>query len=183
MQAAEKAETKSLSATAGMLSDKLARLVDKLCLVLLVVLILDVWLGMLARSAFFPFPLTFTEELARYLMIWMALLAVSSAISRRQHIGVLFVFDRLPRKLHRPLLFGLDMLALAFFGFLFFYGLTFAGDGAGRVTMIYGMSKLVPFASVPVATGIACVQILLTAIRDLRSEDAEPGSADVQGEE
>ncbi|MBR9885413.1 MAG: TRAP transporter small permease subunit [Oceanospirillales bacterium] len=183
MNAAVRAEARSLSAYAAVLSENLARLVDKLCLVLLVALILDVWLGMLARTSFFPFPLTFTEELARYLMIWLALLAVSSAVSRRQHIGMLFVFELLPSQLHKPLLLGLDLLALAFFGFLFYYGLSFAGDGANRVTMIYGLSKFIPFASVPVATGLACVQILLSAVRDMSNEHAEPGSADVQGEE
>jgi TRAP-type C4-dicarboxylate transport system permease small subunit len=39
---------------------------------------------------------SFTEELARYLMIWMALLAVSCEIAHREHIGVEFVFSRLP---------------------------------------------------------------------------------------
>jgi TRAP-type C4-dicarboxylate transport system permease small subunit len=55
-------------------------LVERICVLLLVLLVLDVWLGVLVRYVI-PLPLTFTEELARYLMIWMALLAVSSAIA------------------------------------------------------------------------------------------------------
>ena len=62
-------------------------LIERACVLLLVLLVLDVWLGVLVRRVI-PLPLTFTEELARYLMIWMALLAVSSGIAHREHIGV-----------------------------------------------------------------------------------------------
>lgn len=72
----------------------LSRVVEGIVVVLMVLLVLDVWLGVMVRY-FVDFPLTFTEEAARYLMIWMALLAVSIGIARREHIGVLILFDRL----------------------------------------------------------------------------------------
>ena len=66
--------------TAQIWSDRINAVVQRLCVALLVVLVLDVWLGVMVRYVI-PLPLTFTEELARYLMIWMALLAISSGIS------------------------------------------------------------------------------------------------------
>ncbi|MFT6775565.1 MAG: TRAP-type C4-dicarboxylate transport system permease small subunit [Paracoccaceae bacterium] len=68
---------------------------ERTCVALLALFVLDVWLGVVARRII-PLPITFTEELARYLMIWMALLAVSCEIAHREHIGVEFVFSRLP---------------------------------------------------------------------------------------
>ena len=128
-------------------------------------LVFDVWLGVLVRYVL-PLDLTFMEEAARYLMIWVALLAVSSCIPRREHIGVQALFEHLPASLRRVLLLLLDMLGIAFFVFLAFYGLGVVERGAKTFTMIYGMSKALPLAAVPVGAALAAVQLTLVAVRD-----------------
>lgn len=158
-------------------SARLNWVVERCCALLLVLLILDVWLGVLARYAL-PISLTFTEEAARYLMIWMALLAVSCGIARREHIGVLFVFDRLPRPLQHLLLGLLDALALAFFALLFFHGIGLVGKGFTQLTMIYAMPKALPFAAVPTGALLAGIQILLVAVRDQFREHVDPSQAE-----
>lgn len=143
--------------------------VERVCVALLVLLVLDVWLGVIVRYAI-PLPITFTEELARYLMIWMALLAVSSGIAHREHIGVGFVFERLPRGVRRWLAVAFDVIGFAFFAALFWYGLGFAERGFSRVTMIYGMPKGYAFIGVPLAAFVACVQLALMAVHDWYTE-------------
>jgi TRAP-type transport system small permease protein len=163
-------------AGAALLSRRLNWLIERLCALLAVVLVLDVWLGVFVRYVW-PLPLTFTEEAARYLMIWMALLAVSCGIARREHIGVQLLFDALPRGLQRVLLLAFDALAFAFFAFLLFYGIGMVERGGRSFTMIYGMTKSLPFAAVPVAAALACVQLVLVAVRDqVYFGRVEPGS-------
>ena len=99
-------------------------------------------------------------------MIWAALLAVSSGIAHREHIGVEFLFSRLPAQMRRWLALTFDLLALGFFLVLFLYGIGFTIRGFSRVTMIYGMPKGVPFAGVPLAAALACVQLALVGMRD-----------------
>ena len=91
------------AAPAERLSQRLAWLTDRAAAVLLVLLVLDVWLGVVVRYLV-RLDLTFMEEAARYLMIWVALLAVSSCVPRREHIGVQFVFEKLPAAARRVLL-------------------------------------------------------------------------------
>jgi TRAP-type C4-dicarboxylate transport system permease small subunit len=155
----------SLPEFAHRASDRLAWLVDRVCIALMVLLVLDVWLGVLVRYMW-PLPITFMEEAARYLMIWVALLAVSSCIARREHIGVQAVFGALPLGARRVLLLVLDLMGIAFFALLFFYGIGLVDRGGRTFTMIYGLSKAVPFAAVPVAAAIAAVQLALVAVRD-----------------
>lgn len=162
---------RSIAKTAKTWSLRVNWLVERICVFLLVVLVLDVWLGILVRYVI-PLPLTFTEELARYLMIWMALLAVSSGIAHREHIGVEFVFSRLPDRVRRMLAVSFDVVAFAFFFALFWYGIGFAERGLSRLTMIYAMPKGYPFAGVPLAAFMACVQLLLIGIHDYFSEQA-----------
>ena len=156
----------------------LSRAIEVIVVGLTVLLVLDVWLGVLVRY-FIDLPLTFTEEAARYLMIWMALLAVSIGISRREHIGVLILFDRMGRVGRHVLLAIFDLLGLFLFGFLLFYGVEFALSGLHRLTMIYGLPKFLPFAAVPVSCAFACVQIILSGIRDQAKLHVEAGQGNL----
>lgn len=150
---------------------KINWLVERVTVVLLVLLVLDVWLGVLVRYVI-PLPLTFTEELARYLMIWMALLAVSSGIAHREHIGVEFIFTRLPAPVRRWLAVAFDVIAFVFFFALFFYGIGFAARGFSRLTMIYAIPKGYPFIGVPLAAAMASVQLALIGVYDYFAERA-----------
>jgi len=151
-------------------SRRLNWLVERFCVLLLVLLILDVWLGVLVRYVL-PVGWTFTEELARYLMIWAALLAVSSGISHREHIGMLVVFDQFPPALRKWLAVAFDIIAFGFFAMICIYGIDFVERGFSRYTMIGSLPKAYPFLGVPLAAGLACIQLVLVAIHDFFSED------------
>jgi TRAP-type C4-dicarboxylate transport system permease small subunit len=155
---------------AGRLAAGLDWLVARLCVVVLGLLVLDVWLGVVVRFVW-PLPITWTEELARYLMIWLALLAASCGIARRAHIGVEIVPNMLPAPARRWLRLALDAVAFGFFALLAVYGWGFAEKGLARATMIHGASFFVPFLAVPVSAALCCIQLVLVAIRDLGAEE------------
>lgn len=166
----------ALAERASRVSDRLNWVTERLCALLAAILVLDVWLGVLVRYVV-PWQLTFTEEAARYLMIWTALLAISCGIARREHIGVLIFLEKLPRVPRRILLALLDLLALSFFLYLLYFGIGFVESGLSRFTMIYGMNKALPFAAVPVSAALASVQIVLVAIRDQASSTGIPAES------
>jgi len=66
---------RSVETTAATLSRSLNRVVERIIAALLLVLVLDVWLGVIDRYIF-HWQLPWPEELARYLMICAALLAI-----------------------------------------------------------------------------------------------------------
>ncbi len=164
----------ALADRAAVLSDRLSRAVEIVVVVLMVLLVLDVWLGVFVRYVV-DLPLTFTEEAARYLMIWMALLAVSVGIARREHIGVLVLFDRLGARGRHVALAAFDVLGFGLFALLLYYGIGFTVSGLQQLTMIYSIPKAIPFASVPVACALACLQVVLTGIRDQAGMRGEAG--------
>jgi TRAP-type transport system small permease protein len=163
-------EASGISTKAIKASRRLNWVVERFCVLLLALLVLDVWLGVLARYVL-PFQATFTEELARYLMIWMALLAVSSGISHREHIGVLVLFERFPPSVRKWLAVIFDLIALVFFALIFFYGLGLVERGFSRYTMIEAIPKAYPFMGVPLAAAMACIQLVLVAIHDFFTVD------------
>ncbi len=78
--------------------DKLKQIIDKalawIVIVVMAVLVIDVLWQVFTRFVLRD-PSSFTEELARYLMIWVGLLGASYAAGKRMHLAV----DLLPTKL------------------------------------------------------------------------------------
>lgn len=157
---------------AGKASAGLNRAVEAIVAFLMLALVFDVWLGVADRY-YFGWQLPWPEEFARYLMIWAALLAVSCGIAGREHIGLTAFIDRLPKPLRRTSLIAMDVLALALFLYLLWYGIPFAQSGAARQAMIFGTSLRPYYAAIPVAAAIASVQMALVLLRDL-GDHSEP---------
>ncbi|MEO9526064.1 TRAP transporter small permease subunit [Roseibium sp.] len=155
-------------------SAKLNTAAEAVIVVLMALLVLDVWLGVVDRY-YFHWQLPWPEIVARYLMIWAALLAVSSGIARRDHIGLTAVIMRVPVPLRRAVLIAVDLCVLALFLYVFWYGLGFAASGASRQAMIFGVSLQPFYAAIPAAAALASVQTVLAMIRDAGTHlDAPP---------
>ena len=154
-----------LSETAGRLSAGINRVTEAVPALLIAALVLDVWIGVIDRY-YFHWQLPWPEVLARYLMIWAALLAVAAAIARREHIGLSAVLLALPPRGRQLLLIVMDLLALALFLYVFWFGLSFAESGAKRQAMILGATLKPFYAAIPAAALLCSVQILLVMLRD-----------------
>ncbi|MFC6490428.1 TRAP transporter small permease [Nitratireductor sp. GCM10026969] len=157
---------------AARLGDYLNRGVEIVLILLMAALVVDVWIGVADRY-YFHWQFNWPEPLARYLMIWTVLLAISSGIVRREHIGLTVLIDHLPEGLRRAALILSDLLAFALFAYLFWFGIGFAASGQTRQAMIFGLSLGPAYAAVPVAAGLAAVQLLLVLLRDLGGQHLE----------
>ena len=161
----ETAPASGWGSRAAALSAIVNRGIELLCAALLAILVVDIWIGVFGRYLF-ELPVTWAEELARYLMIWAALLAVSCGVARREHVAVTALLHRVPVATRRWLELAIDALALAFFAFLGYFGIDMARQGATQYATIFDMTMAIPFASVSVSSFLVCVQLVLTALRD-----------------
>lgn len=147
-------------------SERVNKIVEFVVAGLMLALVLDVWLGVADRY-YLRWQLPWPETLARYLMIWAALLAVSSGIARRDHIGLTAFVMAFPASVRRLVLMGIDLLSLALFAYVTWYGIAFAQSGAPRHAMIFGMSLAPFYAAIPVAAALCSFQLVLVFLRDL----------------
>jgi TRAP-type transport system small permease protein len=148
-------------------------LIERVCALLMAVLVLTVWIGVIDRYAF-ALGTTWTEEFARYTMIWCALLAVPCGVYLRQHIGLEFILNLMPKRYRRILQLVMDLIGLVFFTFLTWYGIGMTIGGKDQHANIFGMTMLIPFASVPISSALTVVQLIVTMVRDFPQEAPEP---------
>lgn len=157
--------TRRLGEASAALGARLNKWVEWLCAAILALMVLDVGVGAFGRYLV-DLPVTWTEELARYLMIWAALLAVSCGVARREHVAVTALLDKLPRATRRLVGAAIDTLGFAFFAFLAYFGIGMTAEGANQYATIFEMTMWLPFAAVPVSSALVCLQLVLTGIRD-----------------
>jgi len=138
--------------------------VERICALLVGVMVLVIWFEVLERY-FLELGITWTEEFSRYVMIWAALLAVSCGAYYREHIGLALVRQMLPPRVGRGLIMALDVVSLAFFLFMTYYGVFMTIAGAGQYATIFGMTMVVPFASVPVSSALTAFQVFASMLR------------------
>lgn len=138
---------------------------ERLCAVLAAAMLLVVGFGVVERYIF-HLGHTWPEELARYIMIWMALMAVPVCAYRREHIGLDILFSRFPLKAQPWLRLVLDLIGIGFFVLLTFYGIGMTEGGASQFATIFGITMLVPFLSVPVSCGLTVFQLVVTMLRE-----------------
>jgi len=146
-------------------------LVERLCALLLAIMVLVIWFGVVERY-FLHLGITWTEEFSRYVMIWAALLAVSCGAFYREHIGLDIVKRFLPPAGATVLGIGLDLVSMAFFLFLAWYGIGMAREGLGQYATIFGITMIVPFAAVPVSSALTAFQIFAAMFRNFESATA-----------
>jgi TRAP-type C4-dicarboxylate transport system permease small subunit len=147
---------------------------ERLCAMVLIV-----WFGVFERYVVSAGQ-TWTEELARFVMIWGALLAVPCAAYYREHIGLEMFLGILPLRYRKSLILILDIISIAFFLFMTYYGILLTKDGATAYATIFSMTMVIPFASVPVSSGFAAFQFFVAMIRmqkQLKAQLASGGTA------
>lgn len=129
---------------------------------------------------FFNKPSTVSEELLKYSFTWMALLVSAYVFSKRDHMRMGFLADKITGQPRRVLEVGIDLLTFLFAGVVMVYG----GISITKLTMIQKTASLqMPmgyiYAMVPVAGILIMIFSLINAVDMLHEEFPEKGDAKV----
>lgn len=95
--------------------------------------------------------LFWSEELARYLLVWLTFLGATVAYRRRMHPSIDVLFKRLSRPARRRLRVLVHLLSLLFFSILIWYGSTFAYFVRLQTTPALALPKWLIFAIIPLS--------------------------------
>ena len=142
------------------LSDGLNQAVLVACVVLITVMF-AISLAGIATQAFTGSALTWSYSLARLFVPWIAMLSLTVAFKRGEHIAMAMLLARAPRGFRRfaqivsLLLIGLFGVALAWYGAIFFTGST----QLFMISDFLQVSHKWVAAAVPVSGVILCVHL------------------------
>jgi TRAP-type transport system small permease protein len=106
-----------------------------------------------------------TDELARYLMIWAAFVGLGVAYRKRELICVAFFREKLPPHLLKVALLVSDLLCSVFAIIIVIYGFKLCSLNAGQVSPSMRVSLGIVYAIIP----LGCMLFLLFAFESVFS--------------
>lgn len=144
-------------------ADKLAKITLFVVKVLTGILVITVLTGVFFRYVVRD-SLSWTEELARYLMIWAALLAVSVGIKDKEHVGIQLLIKQFPPLLTKIITAVVYIITMVFLGVLTYKGYQVAGKAKTQLSLALNISMYWPLMSIPVSGVLAIIQQLIQTI-------------------
>lgn len=155
-------------------SDSVDRLVGWVCALIFGAMTLAVLIGVFYRYVL-DLPLSWPEEVSRYLMIWGASLAISLGIKSDEHVGLTVLMDSLRNQTARTVLRAVTYLLVMLFQLVFFwYSLHMVKDAQYMQTLSLGITMMLPYAAMPVAMVFALVQLVMVFILKTSGDDTGP---------
>ena len=170
-------QPRSISLSAFKLSLFIERLAAYPCIAATGAMTVVVLLGVVFRYVLLS-PLSWSEEVARYLMIWAASLAISIGIMRREHLGITFLSSRIPPWAQKYVALLVNLGVLWFLWILTKFGYYMALEGQTQLSPVlakYKINMMWSLSAIPVAGALAIIQTVLQMMVDLfkTKEDAE----------
>ena len=126
----------------------------------------------------FRFSVTWAEELARFLMIWVAYIGAGLALRNGNHVAFEYVQTLLPPRLTVWLRALVAVGILVFLGFLTYYGWEFSQLTMRQRSAVLGVQRGIVGLAIPIGAAVLGMHLLMTVRQFVmaRSPDDESGS-------
>lgn len=162
------AESKKKSDTQEL--KKLLRQPLEFSLALILVLIVLVTFTQVLFRYVFHLSLAWSEELARYLFLWLASLTAAYAFKTRSHFALRFLVNALNKKFQKIVQTLVVFIISAFLLVFIWKAIEFTIRMSKKVSPSLQMSMAVPYASVIVGGGLMLYYVLRNWVLDIREE-------------
>ena len=142
---------------------RLVALVDGVCTFLMLILLAVISYQVFARYVLNN-PPSWSEELAKYLIVWVTMLGSAVLVNKEGHISVDFLVDRLPQKIKQLLSFIRDALTIFLCASLAYYGYQLAILGGRATSTGLEIKMFYPYLSIPCGSVMMALVLLLSRL-------------------
>lgn len=112
--------------------------------------------------------LFWSEELARYLLVWLSFLGASVAYRRKAHPGIDVLQKRMPKVLQKQCRILVHLVSLALFIVLIYYGCRFAYFVRLQISPALYIPKWIVFGIIPISGSILMIHVLCFLLDELK---------------
>lgn len=126
-----------------------------------------------AMRYLFNHPLIWSEEMARYLFVWMTFLGASYGVRHHIHINMAIVFNTFPRPLKLASHLVTNIAAIVIFTALIPAGWRFVEDQSFLASSAMDIPLSWVFAAVPVGCTLVAARLLADSVKTIRNGGAD----------
>jgi len=154
-----------------------------LVLEIIIALLFATMVGISAAQVFWRYvlnaSLVWSEELARYLFVWIVFLASPLGIHRGIHIGVDLLISRFPFRWRRATMILTHILILIFLAFLIVLGLRVVKMNMTQSSIAMGIPMGTIYLAIPVGAFWMILYTLRSIWEQARSDEEKPLTTEV----
>lgn len=121
----------------------------------------------------FNYPLVWSEELARFIFVWMAFIGASFGVKNKTHINMALLFNKMPRRAKMAVQIVNNILAMTIFLMIVVAGWELAVDQAVIRSSAMGVSMSCFFLALPIGCSLMTLRLALDTIRVVRTKGEE----------
>jgi len=145
------------------------RLLAALLAAMLLVIAAQVWYRFVLND-----PLSWSEELGRYLFVWLSFLGAAAGVRYQVHLGLDLFGKRVPAGLRRRVLLLANLLAQAFLIVVVFQGFRILGVVRFQSSPSLGISMAAPYLAVPVGALLMLVNSIRVSAAIVAGKGLDP---------
>ncbi|MCF6094839.1 TRAP transporter small permease [Microaerobacter geothermalis] len=136
---------------------------------LLFVMVIVVFAQVLIRYIFDQ-PLAWSEELARYILVWITFLGAAYAMSKKAHVGVEIVVKLFPKNFQKIVTVLSALLSLFFFGMMIYQGYLFVERTMAQTSAVLQLPMGGVYFVIPLSGVLISINLIYYVIQELRGE-------------
>jgi TRAP-type C4-dicarboxylate transport system permease small subunit len=117
--------------------------------------------------------LFWSEELARYLLVWLTFLGASVAYRRNIHPGIEFIYAQMPLYIQRIISIFIHFVSIVLFGVMIFYGFQFSYFVRLQISPALNLPKWMVFSIIPLSGIIFMIHGITFLVDEIRGKDRD----------
>ncbi len=146
--------------------DHLAKGEAAVLIAIIVVMTVAVFLQVVYRYVLTQ-PLQWSEELARYLFVWLSILGATLALQKKGHFGLDIFYRMLPEKVRRFMRFPIHLLMGMVIFVILFQGIILVQKTALQESPAMGISMSWAYASLPVGGALMAIHLIAILFKEM----------------
>lgn len=140
------------------ISDRLNRFCELILIVILSAMTIAVFLQIIFRYVV-HLPLFWTEEFARYCLIWASLLGASIALKKKEHIALTYFLERFPAGLAAKLTLIAQVSVVLILAIMIWGGLKLVLITSPQISPGLRISMAVPYLALPLGSVVMLIHM------------------------
>lgn len=119
----------------------------------------------------FSRPLTWSEEAARFIFVYVSFIGISYAYRQKGHIRMEVVVNLFPQAVRRGLEVLINMGTIALFCYMIPFSFRFIGIQAGVKATATHIPMSIVYTALPLGMALSCVRLLISSLRIVWGEE------------
>ena len=119
----------------------------------------------------FSRPLTWSEEAARFIFVYVSFIGISYAYRQKGHIRMEVVVNLFPQAVPRGLEVLINLGTIALFCYMIPFSFRFIGIQAGVKATATHIPMSIVYTALPLGMALSCVRLLISSLRIVWGEE------------